>query len=63
MTLAASCIAVGDGHVPSIILNGQSEFTLEGVFDTAEEALAVAVEAVDAIRAETRAEVPEGYSW
>lgn len=63
MTLAASCFAAYDGHVPSIILNGQSEFTLEGVFDTAEEALAQAIAAVEAIRAETRAELPEGYSW
>lgn len=65
--IAASTVEAGGGWSPTIIyrnsLGEACEFELVGLFDTAEEAIAVAIEAVEEMRAEMRAAVPEGYAW
>lgn len=65
--IAASTIEREGGYAPSIIyrnsLGEACEFELIGVFADASEAIAVAIEAVEAMREEMRAPLPEGYYW
>lgn len=55
------------GFAPCILYRadagGWTEFELVGLFATADEALAQALAAIEAIRAELRAPLPEGWTW
>lgn len=65
--LAATTIEVPEGWRPAVIFrrsSGEAEqFPLEGVFDDAGEAIAQAIGAIDAMRAELRGPAPEGFRW
>ena len=63
----ATTIEETSGFAPAVLYRASdgtwSEFVLIGLWSTAEEALAIALEAVEAIRADMRSATPEGFDW